>query len=893
MRQVEEALARQVIYGGDLVTNLLEVTRVDETVLTPLLAESMQLEAAGPGELAPPSDAVRALIPAEIAVQHSIVPLESDAVRLVLAVVDPLPASVREQLAFALGMRVDERAAPAVRVWQAIARTYGVQLDRRMHRLISRLSGGALAQGSLPPLAAPPHDATRAGEAPKGGADPNPAEPPAISAGSRPSARSTSVRPVGALASSSTARRSTLTSFPALLAPQPPPVDADAHALLQSDAHAQHRAARRRRGPLTLEAARAEADDATHRDLLLDLFFDFSRQFFDYAVLFLVQSDIAEGRDTFGSGASRERVLGIGVPLDLPSLLATARETRAPVIATPAEGLDAVLLADLQRPPGSEIVVIPLLVRTRAVALFVGDCGDAGIDGDSVRQVFGFGGVIGKAFERIIVRRKLDGFIAGSRASGTGHVDPVAVPSKNEVPASVAPPPPRAQSQPAFPAVSTRPVSVEASDLPTFPSSTPPPSVNIAALRPIGGPPIPREEPDAPPAPAVDSVAVVGVRDSGSTRRGPTGVARDERAYAESAHGEGANGVTPPAPAASLSDPTELFDAFAREIVTLDGDGAHGIPSSAVAVPAHRPPAAQPGGDHGLPLVIVDIAAELGALVDRLIAGNDDESAEVELLRQGVRAMPAIMARFPGPVVFDRARIATMPSPPRASECGVVLRLVARERKVALPFVLQCLHDSNPERRGWATHVLGELPYLDALAPLIERLNDDDAATRVSAALSIAAIGRSHPGRVVQTLRELADDTDPRQRLAAMRAAGEVRDSRLVPLLTEALSDGAEEVAAAAHHALVTLTRQDLGLDPRLWSRWWEQNSSRHRIEWLIDALTHDSPEIRRTAGDELRLLSRQYFGFSSDLPGRERERAQQRYRDWWITEGRAIHRRS
>src|SRR5579859_7795632 len=136
MRQVEEALARQVIYGGDLVTNLLEVAPVEEAVLTPLLAESMHLAAAPSGELAPPSEAVRSLIPAEVAVQQSIVPLEADAAQLILAVVEPIPSDVRDQLAFALGMRIEEVAAPAVRVWQAVSRAYGVQLDRRMQRLI-------------------------------------------------------------------------------------------------------------------------------------------------------------------------------------------------------------------------------------------------------------------------------------------------------------------------------------------------------------------------------------------------------------------------------------------------------------------------------------------------------------------------------------------------------------------------------------------------------------------------------------------------------------------------------------------------------------------------------------------------------------------------------------
>ncbi|MCL2448483.1 MAG: hypothetical protein FWD17_06010 [Polyangiaceae bacterium] len=708
MRQVEEALARQVIYGGDLVTNLLEVVRLDEAVLTPLLAESMHLAAAPAGELAPPPDAVRALIPAEVAVQQSIVPLEANANQLVIAVVEPLPADVRDQLGGALGLRIEEVAAPAVRVWQAVARAYGVELDRRMHRLISRLAGDRAIPSTLPALGA--------SLAPAAPPPPAPAPP---APGSRPPES-------GGLTNGA---------------------DTPAHALLHREVSPGPRAGRRRRGPLTFDQARAEAEEALHRDVLLDLFFDYARQFFDYAVLFLVQADIAEGRDAFGSGASRDRVLGIGVPLDLPSLLATAREKRAPVLAVaPSDGLDAVLLADLHRPPQSEVAVIPLLVRTRAVAILVGDCGDAGIDRDSVRQVVAFGSVAGKAFERIIVRRKLDGFIAGSAVAG-------------------------------------------------------------AAL---------------PESPAID---------------------------------------------------------FKPR-------------SSAVAVPAHLPPVAQAATDTGLPLVMVDIAVELGTLLDHLVAGEPDEAAEFELLRQGARAMPVLMARFPGPVTFDRSLIATTPNPPRASECGVVLRLVARERRVALPFVLERLDDPDPERRGWATHLLGELPYVEALPGLVERLLDADGAIGVSAAIAIGAVARNQPGGIVSFVRDLAGEVDPLRRRAAMLAACEVRDPELVPILVRALGDETEEVAQAAHAALVQVTRHDLGLDARTWQKWWDQNAGRHRLEWLIDALTHDDAAIRRAAGDELRLISRQYFGFSSDLPPRDRERAQQRYRDWWITEGRAIHRR-
>ncbi|HEX4448694.1 MAG TPA: hypothetical protein VH044_18250, partial [Polyangiaceae bacterium] len=75
MRQVEEALARQVIYGGDLVTNLLEVARVDETVLTGLLAESMRLSPAPAGELPAVPEDVRSLVPREVALERTVVPL--------------------------------------------------------------------------------------------------------------------------------------------------------------------------------------------------------------------------------------------------------------------------------------------------------------------------------------------------------------------------------------------------------------------------------------------------------------------------------------------------------------------------------------------------------------------------------------------------------------------------------------------------------------------------------------------------------------------------------------------------------------------------------------------------------------------------------------------------
>ena len=50
-------------------------------------------------------------------------------------------AEVEQDLSFALGVRIEQRTAPQVRIRQAIARDYGLPLERRMLRLLAKLEG--------------------------------------------------------------------------------------------------------------------------------------------------------------------------------------------------------------------------------------------------------------------------------------------------------------------------------------------------------------------------------------------------------------------------------------------------------------------------------------------------------------------------------------------------------------------------------------------------------------------------------------------------------------------------------------------------------------------------------------------------------------------------------
>jgi hypothetical protein len=988
IRQVEEALARQVLYGGDLVTNVLEVAQVPEEVLVPLLAETSHMPHAPLRALPPPSEAAHALVPTDLAVRRSLYPLDVVGDTLIVAVAEPLAPDVVAELAFALGVLIEQRVAPLVRIREGQATAYGVPLDRRMLRLIDRLAGiDTGATGSLPPLLS------------KGPMNAMPETPPPPAVGTR---RETPY--VGSIGRAN--RYSTSSGFPAPAPSFEPPPDTDktepgppavvAHKIVQvgeasevvvaprvaakvapkvssqppsrrSSAppptasslvrlvqHEARGSGRKRRGPVTLERAKVELEQASDRDALLDLFFAYALQFFEYAALFIVHGDIAEGRDAYGPGATRDKVIGIGVPLDLPSALSEARDRCATVIARPAkEGLDSVLAQDLGRSLEWPILVVPIVVRGRTVAVLYGDNGDAGVDGAGSGEVTGFASRVGQAFERIIVRRKLAGF-AGEASTAKPRVDPKRVAAKaprtsdrptrgaavDVLQKALGPEgfvrPPSIPPPASLPAPAPAPVSIagpapmpvpppvaltvpapapEMEEIDADPDESPEAEVvlplqNRRTIRDIAPPfataweeslpAVASEFSDLPPPPQVAAVRPISVRPI--PREEPDALTLDPLTPAPAR----APGFAPSVESEELDedDATRLLEDLERTDPDLDRDRlpSGGVrvssvsipkppPSQAVAVPAHRPPSRR-GRPDSLPSVIVDASTEFLALVDRLAANPKDEHVESELLRQGHRAMPSIMARFPGPITTSLSEIEE--KRPRVGECGPILKLIAGQRRIALPFVLARVEDDDPSSRFWATFLLTELAYPEAVPAIVARLFDEEERTRRVARMAAKIASDVAREPLMEELDRIARDPAATvdKRIKTMDALGEMRDAIVVPVLINALGDEGPEVATAARRALILVCRQDFGREPRKWLSWWSSSSSHHRVEWLIDALTHEQAAMRKAAAQELKTITREYFGYYDDLPKRERERAQQRYRDWWRTEGRARFRR-
>jgi HEAT repeat protein len=290
-----------------------------------------------------------------------------------------------------------------------------------------------------------------------------------------------------------------------------------------------------------------------------------------------------------------------------------------------------------------------------------------------------------------------------------------------------------------------------------------------------------------------------------------------------------------------------------------------------------------------LPTVIVDLANDCQALLEQLLAGSS--AAGDKLVQIGEPAVAVLASSFPGPITAELRRgVGNAPS--RASECGPVLRTLARIGVKAASVLVVRTADSDPNVRAWATRLLGEMPNEDAARAIVRRFVDGEQEVR-RAALAAGRLMQANPearSMIQLGLADLLSDSSrpEEQRHALIEAVADLRDGRAIPTVLRLLEDRSADIVRSAHWALVVLARQDYGLSAAAWAEWWRHNSGRHRIEWLIDALLHDSADIRRAAGDELKSTTKEYFGYYDDLPVAERQKAQNRYREWWEAKGKA-----
>jgi HEAT repeat protein/beta-lactamase regulating signal transducer with metallopeptidase domain len=147
------------------------------------------------------------------------------------------------------------------------------------------------------------------------------------------------------------------------------------------------------------------------------------------------------------------------------------------------------------------------------------------------------------------------------------------------------------------------------------------------------------------------------------------------------------------------------------------------------------------------------------------------------------------------------ALVNALDDPDRQVRLSALASLAEMNDVRAVPGAMQALTSDDPEMRRNAVYLLGEMGDRRALPGLLPLLDDPDRQVRRTAA---RALGEFQDSTAIAALsRALQTDSDPEVRKTSAWALGEIEDPRAIPALVQALqSDESAEVRATAAWAL-------------------------------------------------------------------------------------------
>ncbi len=840
-QKIDEAIQRQVINGGDFETNLLEIDAIAEDTLAAYCAAMHDMLPVRRDELAHATPDAIAKIPRELAEANGVVPVRFEGGRLLIATAGPLSDTAIAALQGVTGAAIDVRVTCGFRIAWALAKIYGADIEPRLQRLARKLE--KRPSGTMPGVTS---NIPRASHSPSAGIDPSPY---------------TNRIPASALAALTAILEDDRTS----LMPDPPRI-------AEPD----------RRPAMTFDEAKQRIALGESRDPILETMLEFAADRVAYAAFFVVHGDVAEGLMARGTGVTTAAVRGIAVPLEAQGTFHDVRERGEPILGSLNRGgTDPMVKEDLGRKDAVGVAIVPIFIANRVALLAWFDGGSRALDLDAINAIVKLAGEAAHAFERIIVERK-------RKTAPVGHaVIPVPAEPTIVTRGDIAH---RVAEQRGAQALRALAVSETKRDAGTAAAE----ALNVASGEPNAALST-RGVFAAPDAEVARSLIGAPPPDAAPARPPPLppSAAPAQPAAAPSAAVQSASYRPPSVPPPAGGSSATAFARGGRRAIAVDVVGPLPDLATTPRRRSARPPAARTSPDAGfmsdtpIPRNPTDLVAEIVRS-----KGMSDAVAHA-LLGGGERALEAVFKSFPGPVTFDR--LETRARVPPVQDMGPLLRLAVMFRAASAPYLIERLESPEPEQRYFATLCLGEVVNAGAIARLMARVFDTDFPTRVAAVEVLRAYRRfGEFDQVVRTLRNVLGDsaTAVEKRRVAANALGELRDTDAIPALIAVLTEPDQTLSSLAQRALVTLARQDFGTNAAQWYDWWERNSNRHRIEWLIEGLLHNDATIRHESSEELKKLTGQFFGYYFNLPRRERERAYQRYRDWWEGDGRARYER-
>ncbi|NOJ77340.1 general secretion pathway protein GspE [Myxococcus xanthus] len=412
---LEEALEAQVVHGGRLGTNLVELGLLSEVDLAKSLGK-VHNSAFASGEMVPDPKAME-LVSSNHADDKEYLPMRVDATRLSIAVVNPHDFATLDAIAFKTGKRVVPVVIPEFRMNQLLRRYCKAFRPLRaidMNAVRPRPSAGS--QAELAKAAETPPDLMSEEEfqsvyasALRGGADYDgdtgeeeiitgvevleaASEPPPATV--RPQGPVAPPPPPQAIAVPPQRVQSPVPPPAPALGGTPPPVQVP-------------RAPEPPPTPLTFAEAQAELARSSDREDVAHTVLRFALGKWKRNLLLSVQGSLVTGWHGMGVGVRDAVVRRIGVPLREQSTFRLVRDTRShyigPVRRDAAMGVFYKLLGDGFP---KTAVILPLLVRGKVVHLLYVDNGPDQLTPPDVGELLILSQSVGRSYEAMMRRRK-------------------------------------------------------------------------------------------------------------------------------------------------------------------------------------------------------------------------------------------------------------------------------------------------------------------------------------------------------------------------------------------------------------------------------------------------------------------------------------------------------
>ena len=128
---LDETLKCQVIFGGRLGTNLIEMGFINEDQLASFLSQKLGVPCTTPEQLDNIPASTLRLIPSELVRKYMAIPIALNKKRLTLAMADPTNLPAIDEISFMTGYIISPLVAPELRLVLCMENYYGIKRDLR------------------------------------------------------------------------------------------------------------------------------------------------------------------------------------------------------------------------------------------------------------------------------------------------------------------------------------------------------------------------------------------------------------------------------------------------------------------------------------------------------------------------------------------------------------------------------------------------------------------------------------------------------------------------------------------------------------------------------------------------------------------------------------------